>query len=207
MANSSAVIYGEALLYTTPHHEKNDFPDADTINYGTDWGTPPDQPLAWRNLGYTQDGINLGMTVDRDTIGADQVLDPLFRPITGRDVTISSNLIEFTGANLQFGLGQGEISDEPAGPSERGYTEFDLTASVSDRFDSIGIDVQQPADGEPLRAIMWKGLASGGVDATFGNRATAAQIPVEFMAVPDDSTTPTRIFTLRDYIPALAGSS
>lgn len=206
MANSQAVIYGEALLYATSHHEDVEFPD-DTVNYGGDWGSPGSQPDPWRNLGYTQEGINLGMTVDRDTIGADQVLDPLFRPITGRDVTIGTNLIEFTAANLQFGLGQGEITQEPAGVGERGYTEFDLTASVVDTFVSVGLDVQKPADGEPMRGIVWKGLATGGVDASFGDRASAAQIPVEIMAVPDDSVQPTRIFTLRDYIPALDGVS
>lgn len=204
MAVSAAVIYGNALLYSTPHDADNAFPAA-TVDYGTAWGTPagpPAQPAAWEERGYTQDGINLNMTVDRDEIGADQVLDPLFRPITGRDVMISTNLIEMTAANLNLGLGQGTVTTTAPGVGTRGYDEFDLTATVSDQYNSWGIDAEQPADGEPFRAIIWKGLASGGVDTSFGNRSTAAQIGIEMTALPDDSVSPTRIMTIRDYVPA-----
>jgi len=201
MANSAAVIYGNALLYSTPHDEDNDFPEA-TVDYGQPWATPGDQPAAWEARGYTQDGINLSMTVDRDEIGADQVLDPLFRPVTGRDVSISTNLIEMTAANLQLGLGQGKVTTTAPGAGARGFDEFNLEATVTDDYNSWGIDVEQPADGEPFRAIVWKGLATGGVDTTFGNRSAAAQIGIEVAALPDDSVSPTRILTIRDYVPA-----
>lgn len=205
MANASAVIYGTAQLYSTPFGTANNFPVA-TINYGTAWGTPTPQALPWETRGYTQDGISLNMTVDRDTIIADQVLDPLFRPITGRDVMISTNLLEMTAANLNLGLGQGTVTTvAPVGPTTpaRGYDQWSLTANVTDQYNSWGLDAEQPENGEPFRAIVWKGLSSGGLETSFGNRASAGLIPVEITAIPDDSVQPTRIFTLRDYVPAL----
>ena len=202
MANSDAVIFGTALLYSTPHGEKNAFPE-DTVNYGGDWGTPTDQEAAWEARGYTNDGIGLSMSVDREEINADQVLDPLFRPITGRDITISTTLIEMTADNLNLGLGQGAVTTTAPGAGTRGYDQWDVTANVTDQYNSWGIDVEKPADGEPIRGIVWKGLSTGSLDTTFGNRSAAAGIPIEITALPDDTGETTRIFTLRDYVAAL----
>ncbi len=195
MSDASAVLFGVADLYVAPYLDTNDFP-ADTVDFGTVWGAPYD------GVGYTQEGISFNLSVDRGEIPADQVLDPLFRPITGRTITLGANLIEFTPGNLKLGLGQGAVDTVAPGAGARGYDEYEVTANVTDEYNAWGVDAQQPADGEPFRLIAWKGLATGGLAATLGQRATAARIPVEVTALPDDSVTPARILTMRKYIAA-----
>lgn len=195
MADASAVLFGVANLYVAPHDDDNDFPD-DTVDFGSAWGAPYDP------LGYTQEGITFTMSVERGEIVADQVLDPLFRPITGRSITLGASLIEFTPGNLKLGLGQGDVSTQAPGASARGFDEYEVTADVLDAYNTWGIDAQKPADGEPFRLMVWKGLATGGLSATLGQRATAARIPVEVTALPDDGATPARILTMRSYVPA-----
>lgn len=208
MANdASAVLFGEANLFVTPYDAENDFP-VDTVgdgDFGKDWGKAAGQEGEWLGLGYTQDGINFNMAVERGEIVSDQVLDALFRPITGRTITLGSNLIEFTPGNLKLGLGQGVVTTVAAGEGTRGYDQYAVTGSVVDDYNTWGIDAQQPADGEPFRLVAWKGLATGGLQSNLGQRATAAQIPVEVTVLPDDSVTPARILTMRKYTPALAG--
>lgn len=197
MADSSAVLFGNALLYVAPYDDTGaqDFP-ADTVDYGTTWGAPFDE------VGYTQEGINLNMSTTRGEIVADQVLDPLFRPVTGRSVSVAANLIEITAGNLALGLGQGDTTTTAPGAGTRGYDEYTLESTVTDDYRTWGIDAEQPADGEPFRVIVWKGLAAGNLSTAFGQRATAARIPVEIQALPDDSVTPARILSIRDYVPA-----
>ena len=100
---------------------------------------------------------------------------------------------------------QGAVTTQAAASGTRGYDQYAVTGSVTDEYNTWGIDAQQPADGEPFRLVAWKGLATGGLQSTLGQRATAAQIPVEVTALPDDSVTPARILTMRKYTPALSG--
>lgn len=205
MADSSAVLFGVAHLYAAPFDATNTFPSdtPDTGDFGKAWVKGSGQESDWQAAGYTQEGISFAMSVERGEIPADQVLDPLFRPITGRSITLGSNLIEFTPENLQLGLGQGEVTSVAPGAGTRGYDEYSVTANVSDDYRSWGVDAEQPTDGEPFRMIVWKGLATGGLQSTLGQRATAARIPIEITALPDDSGVTDRILTIRKYAAAL----
>jgi len=206
VADSSAVLFGVAHLYATPFDEDNAFPiDTPTTgDFGVPWTKAVGQANDWTSVGYTQEGITFNMAVERGEIPADQVLDPLFRPITGRTITLGSNLIEFTPENLKLGLGQGTVATTAPTSGARGFDEYEVTANVSDDYRSWGIDAEQPTNGEPFRIIVWKGLATGGLQSTLGQRATAARIPIETTALPDDTATPARILTLRKYEPASA---
>ncbi|HBY46028.1 MAG TPA: hypothetical protein DEU95_06305 [Chloroflexi bacterium] len=204
MADATAVLFGIANLYVAEFDATNAFP-IDTVgagDFGPVWTKGAGQTPVWAGVGYTQEGVAFNMSIDRGEIAADQVLDPLFRPITGRSVTLASNLIEFTPNNLKLGLGQGAVSTVAAGASTRGYDQYAVTGNVVDAYNTWGVDAQQPDDGEPFRLIAWKGLATSSLQSTLGQRDTAARVPIEITALPDDSVSPARILTLRKYIPA-----
>lgn len=201
MANSSAVLFGVADLFAVPFNANNTFPLATSPagDFGKTWGKVSPQSGDWTGVGYTQEGLTFNMSTERGEIVADQVLDPLFRPITGRSVSISGNLIEFTAGNLKLAMGQGAASTTAPSSGVRGYDEYALTANFIDSYHTWGIDAEKPSNGQPFRILLWKGLATSALQSAVGQRDTAARIPLEITALPDDSATPARILTIRDY--------
>lgn len=183
-------------LFSAPFLTGNALP-ADTVLFGTPWGSN------WVDRGFTQEGIELSMEIDRSEIMVDQLLDPALMPISSRTVKLSGNLAEMTPANLKLGFGQGTITNTAPGSGVRGHDDWDLSATVEDDYNSWGLDVQSDGDGEAFRIFVPKGLAVGSVTSTFGDPSDNAKVPIEIQALPDTSTTPTRILKVRDIIPAV----
>lgn len=195
MANANAVIAGrQFLVYSAPHAASNDLP-ADTVDYGDDWGSP------WVNRGYTNGGLQLSLGIERGEIRVDQEFDPVFRPITGRTVTLSTELAEMTPENLRLASGLGTIQSVAPGVGTRGHDDLVINSDVTETFNSWGYDIRQP-DGEAFRVIVYKGLATGSPQPQF-TPDNPATIALEISALVDTSTTPARIAKIRDVLPAL----
>jgi hypothetical protein len=195
MANANAVIAGrQFLVYSAPHAASNDLP-ADNVTYGSDWGEP------WVNRGYTHGGLQLSMGLERGEIRVDQEFDPVFRPITGRTITLSTELAEMTPENLRLASGLGTIQSVAPGAGTRGHDDLVITSDVSETFNSWGYDIRQP-DGEAFRVIVYKGIATGSPQPQF-TPDNPATIALEISALVDTSTNPARIAKVRDVLPAL----
>lgn len=171
---------------------------ADTVVWGAAWGG------GFTEVGLTQEGVTVEFSITRDTIMADQLLDPVLRPVTGRDVKLTTNLLELTAANLLLATGQGAVSTVAADEDSRGHDEFNLTSVVNDVFKTFGLDVKNPGDGEAIRVAGWKCLATGSPSMKFGVASDAAAIALELAPLPDTSSDPARIITIRDIIPIAA---
>lgn len=191
--DSTAVVFGQAWLAYQAHDVANDFPDIDS---GDEYGTATDYTYA----GYTQEGINFGVSVTRGAIDVDQLLESLFTPITGREMTFSTNLAQWTATNLQLAFGQGTISTVAAGAGTHGYTELSIGDVEPDTYYSWLIDIEQQDTGEPIRILGYKMVPVGSVESTFGDLESNAQVPIELQVLPDDSTTPTRYLDIREYV-------
>lgn len=201
---TSRVIFGEARLYSVPWNatEGAEFPLA-TVNALADPGEAYDG-TNWIGRGYTQDGMGIRMSVDYEGIPADQSLDDLFRVATGRDIGLTTNLIQMTPDNFAVAFGQGEVDTEAPGEGTRGYNEFKITSTIEERYNSWLLDARVPETGEPYRILVPKGQSIGSVEATFGNRSTAAQIPVDIAALPDNTRgDDIEVLLLREYVAAL----
>lgn len=197
MADVTKVVAGRnVILYSEPWLAANVLP-LDTVSWGTTWGG------TWVDMGYTQEGIEFELSVDRSEIYVDQEMDAILRPITGRGVVLRSTLAEFTPAHVQLGIGQGAVTSVAAGTGTRGHDDFDLTSTVADQFNSWGFDVLNPGDNEAIRVIGYRCLATGGMTTGFGKADDNAKIPIEVSALPDSSTTPSRILKIRDISAAL----
>lgn len=197
MADVTKVVAGRnSKVFLAPWGASNALP-ADTVVWGTTWGG------TFVEQGYTDGGVTFGLSIDRADITVDQELDPILRPITGRGVTLSGNFSEFSPAKIKDGIGQGAVTTLAAISGTRGHDDYNLTSTVTDQYVSAGFDILNPGDNEAIRVVGWRCLATGGVDTTFGVADAAAQVPYEYSALPDSSTSPSRILTIRDIIAAL----
>lgn len=197
--NADAVLSGRDFkVYYTPWDDANTLP-ANTVEYGTDWGTPAGQSAAWVEVGYTDGGLQFGIEITRGEIRVDQSLDPLLRPATGRNMTLTTNLAEFTAANIKAAAGQGTITTVAATTAVRGYNDLDIGPDIDDNYLSVGYDVKHPGDQEAFRIVGWKTLPSGGISGNI-NPEDNAVIQFAVQCLPDTSTTPDRILKIRDLI-------
>lgn len=201
MADVNAVISGRNfLVYSTPHDADNALPD-NTVDWGVAWGTPTGQAAPWVDRGYTIGGLTFNANLERGEIRVDQEFDPVVRPVTARNITLSSNLAEVTADNFQLASGMGEVTTTAAASGIRGEDELEIGSSIADQTNSWGFDIQQP-NNEAFRIVVWRGIASGSPSPAFVPD-DAAQIALEVTALPDTDTDPTRIATVRDILPAL----
>jgi hypothetical protein len=201
--NQAAIIAGRDFkVYRVPFSTTNIIP-ADTVTYGTDWATPAGQSAPWQEVGYTVGGLHFTIAITRGEIRVDQEVDPVLRPVTGRDMRLNSNLAEFTPANIQVGAGQGTITSVAAGGGLRGHDDLDITGVVADNYYSIGYDIKHQGDLEAFRIVGWKMQPEGGVTGDVTPEA-AALVQMNMSAFPDTSTDPDRILKVRDISPIAA---
>jgi hypothetical protein len=201
--NQAAIIAGRDFkVYRVPFSTTNIIP-ADTVTYGTAWGTPAGQSAAYVEVGYTVGGLHFLIEITRGEIRVDQEVDPVLRPVTGRNMNLNSNLAEFTPANIQTGAGQGTITTVAAGGGLRGHDDLDITGVVADNYYTIGYDILHQGDGEAFRIIGWKMQPGGGVTGDITPEA-AALVQMNMSAFPDTSTDPDRILKIRDISPIAA---
>lgn len=182
-------------LYAAPFSSTNEIP-ADTVAWGEPWGDD------WVEIGYTQDGVILKLSLEREEITVDQLMDPVLMPASSRNVGVQTQLAEWTAENLARGFGQGSVETTAPGVSTKGFTDFVLGAGIVEDFESWGLDFGKPYDGEPIRAVGYRGLATGDIEATFGKVDESVNIPVEVRFLPDDSVSPARLLLVHDVIPA-----
>lgn len=188
-------------VYSVPWSSTNIIP-ADTVAYGTAWGTPAGQSAAYVESGYVKGGLHFTSSVERGQIRVDQELDPVLRPATGRSVQMSTNVAEFSPVHIKDATGQGAVTTVAAGSGTRGHDDWDLTSTITDNYTTIGFDISNHGDSEAIRFIGWKGqvLGSPTLDITAEDSIV---IPLELALLPDTSTSPARIAKIRDIIAAL----
>jgi hypothetical protein len=205
--DQTQVIAGRNLLaYTEPWSPSNTMP-ADTIL----WGDPqPSGSLApgtagwggsWVNLGFTRDGLRFRMNVERQDILVDQVVDPILRVPTRRNLNMETALAQINAQNLANATGQGSISTVAPGAGTRGHTDYIVAGTIIDLYYSTGFDILSPGTNEAVRVVGWKGLAMADVEMQF-NVTDAARIAYNIAVIPDTGTaanpiSPPRLATFR----------
>lgn len=201
MADATKVLATrDFLVYTVPWSSTNTIP-ADTVAWGTAWGTPAGQSAAYVDAGLTQGGLDFSIEITRGEVRVDQLLDPVLRPATGRNMTMTAPLAEFTAANIKAAAGQGTITTVAAGSGTRGHDDEDISGTITDTFRTIGFDALHQ-DAEAIRIIGWKTMPNGAVAGRI-NPTDAAIINMACQCFPDTSTSPARVLKFRDIIAAL----
>lgn len=185
--NALAVVATRQFwVWNKAYDPTNAFP-ADTVLHGADF-------TGYTKLGYTSGGLSMNWNLQRGSIPVDQELDPVLRPVSARNLTLDSSLAEFTPANMKLATGQGTITSVAAGVA-RGHEDFDLNSNISDVYATVMYDIEQQ-NGEALRIAVWRGLPTGSPTTRF-DAANAALIAYQVSALPDTSTTPARLASVR----------
>lgn len=196
MADASAVVAGrDFLVWTKPWATANVLPAA-TVAWGTTPGT------GWVDAGLTSGGLNASINIPRTDVRVDQLLDPVFRIPTGRDMRLTTDLAEMTPENLNVAAGLGDITVVAPGSGTKGTHTLAIGASVTETYTSIFYDILVPGRNEAFRIMAYKTLSVGNINMQFRD-TTAATIHVEAAALPDTSTTPTRIMSVQEVLAAL----
>src|SRR5262245_5394233 len=100
-ADSTQVVAGRNLIiYTEPWATANTFV-GDAVAWGTPWGSP------WVDKGFTKQGLHVRMAVQRTPVLVDQVVDPILRIPTQRDLEMQTRLAQISMQNLSDSTGQG----------------------------------------------------------------------------------------------------
>lgn len=95
MGTPSNVLTGPGDLYVAPIGTAEPASATATLN------------AAFRNVGYTDGGINFSYALTAENITVDQELDPVRVKTTGRVATVQANLAEVNRMNLALALNAG----------------------------------------------------------------------------------------------------
>ena len=171
---------------------------ADTIAYGA---VVADAATDFLEAGGTVGGLSVGFNVQRGSISIDQLVDPVLTPVTGRTITMSTNLAEITVANLDAAAALGTTATTAAGSGTKGNNRLSIGEAVPDVFKVWLFEALQQ-NLEAFRIIGYKTQMTG--SPTINIRPTEpAQIALQVGCRVDTTTDPARVMQVRSIIPAL----
>jgi len=132
----------------------------DTLNADAVDGTPTTYPAApWRNVGYTQNGLELTITPDFGEVEVDQLLDSAKIFKQGMQVTLNTTFAEATLENLLYAiaaspndLNEGLHSGGPYGlpTNYSGIRDGRFEGDPVGEGKGVTLGANAPGDGEPL---------------------------------------------------------
>lgn len=137
-------------------------------------------PGTFTEVGYTtEDGATFGASADVTDIGAWQSPTPVRRIVTGRGVSASFTLEQFSADNFALAFGGGEWTDNGDGTAtynppanEDALAEYELVIDF--------------ADGDRLgRLVVFRGNVSDSVETTL-TRGAASLLPITFTGLTPD---------------------
>lgn len=193
--NSAQVLQSRDIIcYIAPYSAALAFP-ADSA-----WGTAPGGTL--RDIGYTDGGLGFNVENTFEDVLVDQSIDPIAVLGTGRNVTLSAQMAEFTMQNLRDATAQGTLTTVAASAGVRGHTDLAFDNTIALNYLATYFDVRHSlGDAESMRFLLWRGAVRSATAATI-SATSKVILPFEVQAFPDPNNA-NRVLTVRDVIPAI----
>lgn len=143
---------------------------------------PVTWPAAWKQVGYTDKGIDFTYTPSVKDINVDEEMAPVSKILTSEKATISSTLAEVTLLNLQRAISASIFTDDTATAKS-----ISLKAG-SGNLNYVMVGVQGPAPGTGVARIiiLYKAISQAAVKITM-QRTDKVSIPVQFDGVADSN--------------------
>lgn len=197
LGNKRNLIVGAAAVFIGPSSDTPlELAGATPVSRAT-WVTPasPTLPTGWKNVGFTQDGLEIATDPSYGEVEVDQLLDAALIFKDGMGLTISTTFAEATLENLLVAWGQsstvatGSVTT-PAGT----YEQIDILggslgeAPLERALVAIGNSPRAAAGGAYGERIYhaYRVLSTEAATVSVA-RADASTIPVTFRAMPDDN--------------------
>lgn len=174
MGDSANVIVGPATLRVAP--VGSDLPDFEAVDFV--W------PTGWREVGFTQDGTDMGFSVTVKDIKVDELRSPVQKIIDEEKATMSAKLSEATLDNLYDAIATATLgSPVAATASVVGYTKLSVGGGGL-RYVMAALEGLAPGTGLKRVIIGYKGLAQANLAMAF-KRTTETIIPIEIGLIAD----------------------
>jgi hypothetical protein len=181
MAGTQSQVIGghDMILYMQNWSTGVSAPGSGTA-WGVAWGG------GWVDRGYTRDGLRFTHNVTRNQIQIDQLVDPVLRIATNRDLRMGSRMAQITASNVFSATGQGVTTTATPPPDTAGNDRLDFTGNLLDQYIACGFDIRNPGDTQAVRVVGYHGLPQGDAAINF-TYTDAATISFEIALVPDST--------------------
>jgi hypothetical protein len=142
----------------------------------------------WVDLGYTsEDGVTVTDSNTLETIPVWQLFYPARRIITERDFTVAFALRQFSGQQVEFAFGGGEVTSDGAG-------KYRFTPPAPEDLDERALAIEWLDGDKTFRLILPRGMVTENVE-TQVVRTAAADLPVTFGVIGTDTGQPWYLLT------------
>lgn len=143
---------------------------------------------AWTDLGFTsEDGVTFTDAKTLETIPVWQLFYPARRIISERDATAVFALRQFSGNQVEFAFGGGEVSADGAG-------KYRFTPPSPEIVDERRLAIDWQDGDKNYRLIFAKGMVTENVETKI-LRTAAADLPITFGIIGEDGVDPWVILT------------
>lgn len=202
LGNKRNIIVGAASVFIGPSGQYVDptadplVPVAPAVEAGESYRDTLDAHADWRNVGYTQDGLEVSTDPSYGEVEVDQLLDAAVIFKDGMGLSISTTFAEATLENLLIAWGQaGEPTESGSGGTL--VREIDIEAGnlgeapLERGLIAVGNAPKPPGAGGGInnygeRTYHAYRVLSVESTAVSLARADASTIPVTFRALPED---------------------
>lgn len=134
---------------------------------------------SWLELGYAdEDGLNFSQGRDFEDINAWQEFDPVRMIVTGRNVSMSFNLLQWNKNTLPLAMGGGTIVTSGTG----GTLKYQFTPAAAGTIDERAFSVSWVDGTRNFRLFIPRGIVTDEVSFAL-NKASAAALTLSVRAL------------------------
>lgn len=207
MADKTNVIVGAAQLYVGPAYVESDSATHAPAPVGPVTGPPavPAEPYTetldgetdWRNVGYTNDGLEISFEPEFADVEVDQELDAVRVHKTSQRVTLTTTLVEATLENLLVVWGMPDDVLATSGTGDAKVDTFTIQggflgqAPLERQLIAVGNGSEQTGTHGGVyaeRTYHAKRVLSTDTSAHSMRRSEAVMFPVSFRLLPTDES-------------------
>lgn len=142
----------------------------------------------WADLGYvSEDGVTVVDAKTLESIPVWQLFYPARRIVTERDLTVAFALRQFSGIQVEFAFGGGEITEDGAG-------KFRFTPPSPEVIDERKLAVEWLDGDNTYRLIIPKGMVTENVETKIVRNA-AQDLPITFGIIGTEGEDPWYLLT------------
>lgn len=145
----------------------------------------------WLELGYAdEDGVTFSNGRDTEDINVWQDFDPARTIVTGRNVTISWNLMQWNETTLPLAMGGGTIATTGTG----GTLKYQFTPAAAGTLDERAFSVYWVDGVRQYRLFIPRGVITDEVSFTL-NKSSAAALPISVRVLGTSSSSAFYLYT------------
>jgi len=151
-------------------------------------------PVAWKQIGYTENGSEFSYELTSEDVNVAEAFDPISHKTTGRSGTISFEMAEITAKNLVLALNGGTVTNSGTGATAMWTYEPPVPGT------EVRVALLWQSDDSLERWIFRQVFQTGSVTVGRRRGADKATVPVTFsLEIPaTGSTRPFKVWFATD---------